>query len=571
MLTKTYLTGKTDYLESSIERMSAALSAQGFELDFSQWLNPAPYIHSVHVKERDCPALFANGKGISEKACQASAMGEFIERLGTHYLFADYYLGQTPSGFLMHPQERRWPVDTFSKDQLLTPALWAVYDADQQVDAKQLVALQDGGAVVSAIPLTPVAGGEAVYFPINLLNSLYASNGLAAGNSLLEAAVQGLSEIFERWVRIQILKHNWCLPRVPESVWKSFTTVVEAMEKLAIQGIRCDIRDASLGGKYPVIAIILTDVDDGRSFVSFGAHPILEVAIERTLTESLQGRQVTERDGFDYPLADDELVASEENCEMHFIDASGRWHLGFFADTPHFEPAICNNSGSVEEQWQGLLTAVEAAGFQIYWQHHQRLALHVVRLVVPGMSEIYPMSDLLDGNANRGLVLRDALNALDWNKDRSFEQLLSLLEEEGYPAHTRVASLIGLLADPGSPWSWLTVAELKLGCLLYLGDFEAAQASLAEVVAVGRSTPEYQALDLALTLMQNDTLDEQVSALVNLFGEDRWQSVVAWIDGGCFIWDMELIEPERFSARHQSLLRAHMRINKTLADEATVA
>jgi len=564
MLTKTYLTGKTDYLESSIERMSAALAGHGFQLDFSQWLNPAPYIHSVHVKERDCPALFANGKGISEKASQASAMGEFIERLGTHYLFADYYLGQTPSGFLMHPQERRLALDSFTRDQVLTPELWAVYDPDQQVKAEHLVALQDGGEVITAIPLSPLVGGEAVYFPINLLNSLYASNGLAAGNSLLEAAVQGLSEIFERWVRIQILKNNWCLPRVPKSVWQGFSTVVEAMEKLAIQGIRCDIRDASLGGKYPVIAIVLTDVDDGRSFVSFGAHPILEVAIERTLTESLQGRQVTERDGFDYPLANNELVASEENCEMHFIDASGRWHLGFFSDNVDFEPAICNNTGSVEAQWQGLLTAVEVAGFQVYWQHHQRLALYVVRLVVPGMSEIYPMSDLIDGNANRGLVLRQALNQLDWNKDRSFEQLLTLLEEEGYSAHTRVASLIGLLTDPGSPWSWLTVAELKLGCLLYLGDFEAAQASLVEVIAVGRATPEYQALDLALTLMQNQVLDEQVSGLVNLFGETRWQSVVAWIDGSCFIWDMELIEAERFSARHQALLRAHERINNAL-------
>lgn len=195
MLTKTYLTGKTDYLESSIERMSTALAGHGFQLDFSQWLNPAPYIHSVHVKERDCPALFANGKGISEKACQASAMGEFIERLGTHYLFADYYLGQTPSGFLMHPQERRIALDAFTKDQVLNPELWAVYDPDQQVEAEQLVALQDGGGVITAMPLMPVSGGEPVYFPVNLLNSLYASNGLAAGNSLLEAAVQGLSII----------------------------------------------------------------------------------------------------------------------------------------------------------------------------------------------------------------------------------------------------------------------------------------------------------------------------------------------------------------------------------------
>jgi len=567
MLTKTYLTGKTDYLESSIERMTAALQGRGFELDFSQWLNPAPFIHSVHVKERSCPALFANGKGVSEKACQASAMGEFIERLGTHYLFADYYLGQTPQGFLMHPLERRISLAEFTKDQVMTPDLWTIYDADQQVSAEQLIALQDGEAVITAIPMAPVSGGESVYFPINLLNSLYASNGLAAGNSLLEASVQGLSEVLERWVRIQILKNSWCLPRVPDSVWRTYSTVVAAMDKLALQGIRCDIRDASLGGKYPVIAIILFDVDDGRSFVSFGAHPLLEVAIERTLTESLQGRLITERDGFDYPLVHDELVASEENCEMHFIDASGRWHLGFFGDRADFEFSLCRSDADLEDQWQGLLSVIHEAGYTVYWQHHQQLALHVVRLVVPGMSEIYPMSDLLDGNANRGLVLRRALQQLDWHKDRSFEQLLALLEEEGYPAHTRVASLIGLLTDPGTAWSWLSIAELKLGCLLYLGDFDAAQTSLSEVFAVGRNTPEYQALDMALSLMKTEQLDTQVSAMMNCFGEELWQSVVAWIEGNCFIWDIELINPERFSARHQALLRAHERINHALMGE----
>lgn len=564
MLEKTYLTGKADYLESSLERMANALNQHGFRLEFSQWLNPAPYIHSVHVKESDCPALFANGKGISEKASQASAMGEFIERLGSHYLFADYYLGQLASGFLMHPHEKRIAMTDFQRADVLTPALWQCYDASGLVDASQLVALQDGCDVVTAIPLLPVTGGDAVYFPINLLNSLYASNGLAAGNSLLEAAVQGLSEILERWVRIQILRHSWCLPIMPEAVWKAFPTVVAAIEKLAVQGIRCEIRDASLGGKYPVVAIILQDMEDGRCFVSFGAHPIYEVALERTLTESLQGRSLTVRDGFDYPLVDAELVASEENCEMHFIDASGRWHLGFFGNHSNFEAVPWNHEGDIDSQWQSLLASVTQAGYSVYWQHHAQLALHVVRLVVPGMSEIYPMSDLLDGNANRGLVLRQALRQLNWDKDRTFEDLLVLLEEQAYPAHTRVASLIGLLADPGSPWSWLSVAELKLGCLLYLGDFEAALQTLAEVFAIGRTTVEYHALEMVLQLLQQDCLADHAQALEQLFGGERWQQLVRWIDGECFIWDIELRDPERFSARHQALLRAHQRVNAAL-------
>ncbi len=565
MLEKTYLTGKADYLESSLARMSDHLARYGFSLDFSAWLNPAPYIHSVHVKDSDCPALFANGKGISAKAAQASAMGEFIERLGSHYLFADYYLGQTPSGFLMHPQEKRIDVAQFNKQDVLNASLWAIYDVDDEIAAEHLIALQDANTSITAMPMMAVGSNENTYFPINLLNTLYASNGLAAGNTLAEAGVQALSEVFERWVRVQILHNAWCLPAMPKSVWESMPSITEAADALRVQGIRLDIRDASLGGKYPVVAIILHDELDGRSFVSFGAHPIFEVAIERTLTESLQGRDLSSRDGFEYPSIDQDFIASDENREAHFIDASGRWHLGFFGQQANFEAVAWDFSGDIDAQWQQLKQIVTDAGFTLYWQHHQQLGLAVVRLVVPGMSEIYPMQDLLDGNANRGLPLKQALNAIDWHKDRTFEQFLALLEQEAYPAHTRVASLIGLLPDIGTPWAWLTIAELKLGALLYLGDFSAALQALGEVFAIGRDTPEYHALEMALPLLIDEQLESKGEALPILFGEERWSQLVQWLDGETFIWDMELIAPERYSARHQALLRAHARINSALS------
>lgn len=565
MLEKTYLTGKADYLESSLERMTKNLSDYEFSLDFSSWLNPAPYIHSVHVKDSDCLALFANGKGVSAKAAQASAMGEFIERLGTHYLFADYYLGQTPSGFLMHPQEKRIAVANFDKRDVLTPVLWAIYDADNKITSEHLIAVQDASDVISAIPLTMIDTQEIVYFPVNLLNSLYASNGLAAGNSLEEAGVQALSEVFERWVRVQILQNSWCLPVMPQSAWEMMPSITQAANALATQGIRLDIRDASLGGKYPVVAIILHDEIDGRCFVSFGAHPIYEVAIERTLTESLQGRDLSSRDGFEYPSIDQDFIASDENREAHFIDASGRWHLGFFGQQADFEAVAWNFTGDINAQWQQLTQLVVDAGFALYWQHHQHLGLAVVRLVIPGVSEIYPMQDLLDGNANRGLPLKQALDAIDWQKDRSFESLLVLLEQEAYPAHTRVASLIGLLPDVGTPWAWLTIAELKLGALLYLGDFDAALQALGEVFAIGRASAEYHALEIALPLLIDNALERKGGALPILFGEERWSQLVQWLDGETFIWDMELTTPERYSARHQALLRAHQRINRAMA------
>ncbi len=57
--------------------------------------------------------------------------------------------------------------------------------------------------------------GEVVYFPSNLIENLFLSNGMSAGNTLAEAQVQCLSEIFERAVKREILEGEIALPDVP--------------------------------------------------------------------------------------------------------------------------------------------------------------------------------------------------------------------------------------------------------------------------------------------------------------------------------------------------------------------
>ena len=49
------------------------------------------------------------------------------------------------------------------------------------------------------------------------------------------------------------------------------------------------VKDASLGGQFPVACVALMNPRTGGVFVSFGAHPSLAVALERSLTELLQG------------------------------------------------------------------------------------------------------------------------------------------------------------------------------------------------------------------------------------------------------------------------------------------
>ena len=51
-----------------------------------------------------------------------------------------------------------------------------------------------------------------------LTTNLYVSNGMAAGNTLMEARSQALSEIFERNIKNRIISEGLCLPEVPDEV-----------------------------------------------------------------------------------------------------------------------------------------------------------------------------------------------------------------------------------------------------------------------------------------------------------------------------------------------------------------
>ncbi|MFP1483242.1 YcaO-like family protein [Escherichia coli] len=74
--------------------------------------------------------------------------------------------------------------------------------------------------------------------------------------------------------------------------------------------------------------MVLFNPANGTCFASFGAHPDFGVALERTVTELLQGRGLKDLDVFTPPTFDDEEVAEHTNLETHFIDSSGLIFLG---------------------------------------------------------------------------------------------------------------------------------------------------------------------------------------------------------------------------------------------------
>ncbi len=538
MSTETYIAGKDASLESSIARMQARLAALGYQVEERSWLNPLDGVWSVHVSERDCPLLFTNGKGASQQAALASALGEFFERLSTNYFWTHYYLGEANANReVTHFPGERW----FSlNDQdawpegLLTPELRQFYNPDGEVPAAALVDLNSGNARrgICAVPYLRQRDGARVWFPVNIIGNLYVSNGMSAGNTPAEARTQALSEILERHVKFRIIGEGLCLPEVPDTVLARFPRIRAGIDALRAAGFGVLVRDASLGGMYPVMNVTLLNPQDQGCFASFGAHPRFEVALERALTELLQGRALDALGGFPAPGFDRDEVAHPQNLEMHFVDSSGIVGWDFLGDTPDFPFVAWDFAGTTEQEYRFLVDLIHAEGHDVYITDHTELGVYACRILVPGMSEIYPVDDLQWENNSIGNSLREAVLNLPRLAPEACAGLLAALDDLGLDDGRPVAALVGLAADPGSAWAQLRVGELKTLLALAAGDTEAVREGCDWVRHFGQIDVArrriYQCID---SLLQLDAPDSYQDALHGLYGTEAVARARAMLAG----------------------------------------
>lgn len=565
----TFLPGKDAALETSIATMQTKLAALGFHVEEAAWLNPVPNVWSVHLRDRDCPMLFTNGKGGSRQAALASALGEFFERLSTNYFWADFYLGaaNATADFVHYPQERWFALDTNTPnlpEGLLDDHCRAIYDADGSLDAHKLVDLQSGNAErgICALPYIRQRDGATVWFPVNIIGNLYVSNGMSAGNSRHEARTQALSEIFERAIKFRIIAEGICLPDVPENVLARYPQVQAGIAGLREAGFGILVKDASLGGQYPVLCVTLLNPQDQGVYASFGAHPRFGVALERALTELLQGRALDRLSGFSEPSFALEDVASPQNLETHFIDSSGPLHWDFLRNTPDYAFVDWDDSGSTAEEYEYLLAKLHAAGHEVYIMDYEHLGIYACRILVPGFSEIYPVDDLEWDNNSTGNAVREAILRLPELTDDECADLFATLDDLGLDDHQPVAALIGLAPDAGTIWADLRVGELRTLLALALKDTDAILEGCEWAHHFGQIDPERRRTYRCIaTLLQCDEPAAYLTNLCLLYGERTVQQAQALLDGSLRFWGIPAPTLALQGCQlHQALLAAYAKV-----------
>ncbi|PLR40273.1 30S ribosomal protein S12 methylthiotransferase accessory protein YcaO [Chimaeribacter coloradensis] len=578
-MTQTFIPGKDAALEDSIARFQQKLTDLGFHIEEASWLNPVPHVWSVHIRDRDCPLCFTNGKGASKKAALASALGEYFERLSTNYFFADFYLGKeiAEGEFVHYPNEKWFPVpeDGSLPEGILDERLHAFYDPEQELSGSDLIDLQSGNAArgICALPFTRQSDLETVYIPMNIIGNLYVSNGMSAGNTANEARVQGLSEVFERYVKNRIIAESISLPEIPQEVLARYPGVVEAIAKLEEEGFPILSYDASLGGQYPVICVVLFNPANGTCFASFGAHPDFGVALERTVTELLQGRSLKDLDVFTPPTFDDEEVAEHANLETHFIDSSGLISWDMFKQDADYAFADWDFSGTTEEEFATLMAIFGQEEADVYIADYEHLGVYACRILVPGMSDIYPAEDLLLANNSMGAPLREKLLSLpasDWQPE-AYLALIQELDDEGLDDFTRVRELLGLATGKDNGWYTLRVGELKSMLALAGGDLDQALiwAEWTQEFNASVFTPErsnyYRCLQTLLLLAQEPEREpaQYYSAFVKMYGQDAVDQASAAISGESRFYGLFAIdEALKALPAHQALLAAYEKLQQ---------
>lgn len=569
--TETFIPSKDASLESSIRTLLGKLDALGFTVVERSWLNEIENIWSVHVSDQDCPRLFSNGKGASELAARASALGEFFERLSTNYFWTHFYLGEAISNkaFVHYPNEKWFPVQGKAWPKgLLNKELQAFYNPDKAVLAAQLIDLNSGNAArgICAIPYTRLRDAEQAYFPVNVIGNIYVSNGMSAGNTLKEARTQALSEIFERDIKFKIIREGICLPDVPEEVIHRYPRIAAGIQGLRKAGFGILVKDASLGGLYPVMNVTLLHPNDQGCFASFGAHPRFEVALERALTELLQGRALNSLGDFPPPGFDMEEIADAQNLEIHFVDSSGVISWEFMRNTPDYPFVDWNFGTTTEEDYQWCVDTIHNSGHDIYVADFTHLGVYACRIFVPGMSEIYPVEELQWENNTVGNLVRPALLRLPELSQAECQTLLDTLMELDLADVLPITTLIGLCADPGTTWVGLRVGELKTLLGLAVGDADTILEGCEWIAQFGQLDAQrrkvYRCIASIVQLQEElDSSEPYLTNLALLYGEATLQQAQKLIRGEERFFGLgSLGNNMEGSQMHQQLLKAYQKV-----------
>lgn len=311
--------------EETVKKLKKILKEMKIEVEekWSKRSSVDTYSVRICIKGTD---IGQNGKGMTKEFAMASGYAEFFERLQNGMLRFRIEKPTKELPFSNSPDEKHLKIEQLMQnnnsllENIIKTNGYENKTKEEKTEYIKEIFNEKTNLVekeeYTSVPYYSIKNKEIQYIPDKIFSYLYNSNGMCAGNSIEEALIEGLSEILERYVNLQILKRKLTLPEIPEKYIEKFPKVKEMIEKLKKkEEYYFRLVDCSLGGKYPVAGLYILEKNTGKIGFKLGAHPDYGIAMERCFTEAAQGRDIynyTQSGTFDF-------YEEEKNGDKNFI------------------------------------------------------------------------------------------------------------------------------------------------------------------------------------------------------------------------------------------------------------
>ena len=559
-------------------QLEHALGQVECDVHAHDWLNPVANLWSVSVSDTAQLGFSYRGCGLSAQEAKENALAGFVARLTCNDFFASYYLGQevATGAFVYWPEERWFDVGEGELPQgLLDEPSLIQYNFHGNLRSTMLIDKGAGSPErgLCAIPMVRQQTQAPVCFPVSLINYLYQGHGVAVGASVFDARVKALSDIFERHIKTTILSSGISLPRVPDEVVAEFPAAQKAIRALEQQGFNVLVQDASLGGKFPLLNIVLMNPATGGCLAAFGAHPKFGKALEVTVAKLLNGRTLDDLGCLPTPTHDVDAVADANNIKKH-CDQQATGEVGLIAwdllsDKTDYTFTRWDLEGDAEAEFNHLCALIHKVDMDIYIADYNVLGLYACRIVVPGMSEVNDIDRLATRSDREAMENRQALLDLPNLSEADLANLESVFNQLTLSNEWLVTRWLGLHVDPESAMADMTMAELRLSLALANQHLPAADDRVAQLLAQKGLRHDkrafYQCLQSCLAFLSDGerSLEDYHGALKLSYGKAVVERALAMLEGRrlfeqCITDDLQLKQLKH----HQALIAQYKRLQK---------
>lgn len=360
-----------------------------------------PNFMSVRPLDLDPGISYYNGKGTTRDDAHAGAIMEGIERHAGEYCTYEVAI----SSF----NELKKHTPCVKPDEIIVPAI-TEYSDDLEIE---WVCGYD--LIQARRTFVPLNGVICPYAPNTGPVLFYASsNGLASGNTLIEALCHAICEIIERDAQaISVArselrpllhamvgradpgegrlspKRRLLLSRLPRRAQLLINKLKNAGQDVYVYDLTCTAGIATIE-----CSIVEKKIDgNGDAYGGVGAHPDARVALLRAITEAAQSRLACIQGGReDLP----EIVRHRACDRIDEVFDQGRWMS--FDEIPSIE------NDRIDEDVRLLLSRLPEYGLHqlvAFDMTHPEVGIPVVRIVVP-LAETWPVFHLHTGRGTFG-------------------------------------------------------------------------------------------------------------------------------------------------------------------------